>query len=121
MIHALFDAMDPDKHQLPIGLIASLTEHPIPEGIRLLLESPAESLTSEQIQVRTNWLISEACKPFDNPDVRNTLIELKRQQEQTIDIVSQDRVISSGFDQEAKARAEQRVANFKQFIEDNKD
>ena len=121
MIHALFDAMDPDKHQQPIGLIASLTEHPIPEGIRLLLESPAESLTSEQIQVRTNWLISEACKPFDNPDVRNTLIELKRQQEQTIDIVSQDRVISSGFDQEAKARAEQRVANFKQFIEDNKD
>ena len=121
MIHALFDAMDPDKHQQPIGLIASLTEHPIPEGIQLLLESPAESLTSEQIQVRTNWLISEACKPFDNPDVRNTLIELKRQQEQTIDIVSQDRVISSGFDREAKARAEQRVANFKQFIEDNKD
>ena len=71
--------------------------------------------------MRTNWFITEACKPFDNPDVRNTLIELKRQQEQTIDIVSQDRVISSGFDREAKARAEQRVANFKQFIEDNKD
>ena len=71
--------------------------------------------------MRTNWFITEACKPFDNPDVRNTLIELKRQQEQTIDIVSQDRVISSGFDREAKARAEQHVANFKQFIEDNKD
>ena len=105
MIHALFDAIDPDKHQQPIAL----------------LESPTESLTPEQIQVRTNWFITEACKPFDNPDVRNTLIELKRQQEQTIDIVSQDRVISSGFDREAKARAEQRVANFKQFIEDNKD
>ena len=105
MIHALFDAMDPDKHQQPIAL----------------LESPTESLTPEQIQVRTNWLIAEACKPFDNPDVRNTLIELKRQQEQTIDIVSQDRVISSGFDQEAKTRAEQRVASFKQFIEENRD
>ena len=105
MIHALFDAIDPDKHQQPIAL----------------LESPTESLTPEQIQVRTNWFITEACKPFDNPDVRNTLIELKRQQEQTIDIVSQDRIISSGFDREAKARAEQRVANFKQFIEDNKD
>ena len=105
MIHALFDAIDPDKHQQPIAL----------------LESPTESLTPEQIQVRTNWFITEACKPFDNPDVRNTLIELKRQQEQTIDIVSQDRVISSGFDQEAKTRAEQRVASFKQFIEENKD
>ena len=121
MIHALFDAMDPDNNQQPIALIASLTEGLVPEHIRLLLESPAETLTSEQIQVRTNWLIAEACKPFDNPDLRNTLIQLKRQQEQTIDIVSQDRVISSGFDREAKARAEQRVASFKQFIEDNKD
>ena len=121
MIHALFDAMDPDKHQQPTALIASLTESPIPERIRLLLESPTESLTPEQIQERADWLIAEACKPFDNPDVRNTLIELKRQQEQTIDTVSQDRVISSGFDQEAKTRAEQRVESFKQFIEENKD
>ena len=105
MIHALFDAMDPDNNQQPIAL----------------LESPTESLTPEQIQVRTNWFITEACKPFDNPDVRNTLTELKRQQEQTIDIVSQDRVISSGFDQEAKTRAEQHVESFKQFIEENKD
>ena len=120
MIHALFDAMDPDKHQQPIALIASLTETPIPERIRLLLESPMESLTQEQIQERADWFIAEACKPFDNPDVRNTLIELKRQQEQTIDTVSQDRVISSGFDQEAKTRAEQRVASFKQFIEENR-
>ena len=118
MIHALLDAIDPDKHQLPI---TSPTGALVPEGIRLLLESPADSLTSEQIQVRTNWLITEACKPFDNPDVRNTLIELKKQQEQTIDTVSQDRVISSGFDQEAKTRTEQRVESFKQFIEDNRD
>ena len=121
MIHALFDAMDPDKRQQPIGLIASLTEVPIPEHIRLLLESPTESLTTEQIQVRADWLIAEACKPFDNPDVRNTLIELKRQQEQTIDTVSQDNLTFSGFDQEAKTQAEQRVESFKQFIEENKD
>ena len=121
MIHALFDAMDPDNNQQPIALIASPTEALVPEHVRLLLESPADSLTSEQIQVRTNWLITEACKPFDNPDVRSTLIELKRQQEQTIDTVSQDNVTFSGFDQEAKTRAEQRVASFKQFIEDNRD
>ena len=121
MIHALFDAIDTDKHQQPTALIASLTESPIPERIRLLLESPTESLTQEQIQERANWLIAEACKPFDNPDVRNTLIDLKRQQEQTIDTVSQDNLTFSGFDQEAKTRAEQRVASFKQFIEENRD
>ena len=121
MIHALFDAIDPDKHQQPIGVITSPTNALVPEGIRLLLESPAESLTPEQVQVRTNWLIAEACKPFDNPDVRNTLIDLKRQQEQTIDTVSQDNVTFVGFDQGAKTRAEQRVESFKQFIKENRD
>ena len=121
MIRALFDAMDPDIDQQPIGLIASLTETAIPEGIQLLLESPTESLTPEQIQERADWLIAEACKPFDNPDLCDTLIELNNQREQTIDTVSQDNVISSGFDQEAKAQAEQRVASFKQFIEENRD
>ena len=121
MIHALFNAIDLDKDQQSIALIASSTEALVPEHIRLLLETSAESLTPEQIRVRTNWLTTEACKPFDNPDVRNTLIELKRQQEQTIDTVSQDNVTFSGFDQGAKTRAEQRVVDFKQFIEENKD
>ena len=118
MIHALFDAIDPDKHQLPI---ASPTGVLAPEHIRLLLESPAESLTPEQIQVRADWFTTEACKPFDNPDVRKTLIELKKQWEQTIDTVSQDNVTFAGFDQGAEAWAEQRVESFKQFIEENRD
>ena len=118
MIHALFDAIDPDKHQLPI---ASPTGVLAPEHIRLLLESPAESLTPEQIQVRADWLTTEACKPFDNPDLRNTLIDLKKQREQTIDTVSQDNVTFAGFDQGAEAWAEQRVESFKQFIEENRD
>ena len=121
MILSLFDAMDPDINQQSIGLIASPTATPIPESIRLLLESPAESLTQEQIQERAAWLIGEACQPFNNPDVCNTLIELNKQQEQTIDTVSQDNVTFAGFDQESKARAEQRVESFKQFIEENRD
>ena len=121
IIHTLFDAMDPDNDQQSIALIASPTETPVPEHIRLLLESPAESLTQGQIQTKTNWLISEACKPFDNPDVRKTLIELKKQWEQTIDTVSQDNVTFAGFDQGAEAWAEQRVESFKQFIEENRD
>ena len=121
MILSLFDAMDPDINQQSIGLIASPTATPIPENIRLLLESPAESLTQEQIQERAAWLIGEACQPFDNPDLCDTLIDLKKQQEQTIDTVSQDNITFAGFDQESKARAEQRVESFKQFIEDNRD
>ena len=118
MVHALFDAIDPDKHQLPMALPTGVLA---PEHIRLLLESPAESLTPEQIQARADWLTAEACKPFDDPDLRNTLIELEKQQVQTVDTVSQDNVTFAGFDAESKARAEQRVASFKRFIEDNRD
>ena len=53
--------------------------------------------------------------------VRNTLIELKKQREQTIDTVSQDNVTFAGFDQGAEAWAEQRVESFKQFIKENRD
>ena len=102
MIHALLDATDLGIHQQPMTLT----------------ESSTEILTSQE---GSDQLIAEACKPFDNPDLRSTLIELKRQQEQTIDTVSQDRVLSSGFDQDAKTRTEQRVKSFKQFIEENRD
>ena len=53
--------------------------------------------------------------------MRDTLNQLRRQHEQTIDTVSQDSVISAEFDGAAKERAERLVNGFKQFIEDNRD
>ena len=108
MIQSLFEATSPDEQ---------------PEGGQplLLTESTEEELTPELIRERMEQLVTEACKPFDNPELRNTLIELRRQHEQTIDIVSQDSVISSEFDEAARDRAKQVVEGFKQFIEANKD
>ena len=92
------------------------------DGQPLLLTAPTEEgLTPELIRERLDQLVTEACKPFDNPELRNTLVELRRQHEQTIDIVSQDSVISSEFDEAARERAQQVVKGFKQFIEDNRD
>jgi len=62
-----------------------------------------------------------ACKPFDNPNLRNTLIEIKRRNEQIIDAVSKDNLISSGFDAKAAEKAQSTVESFKEFIEKNKD
>ena len=108
MIQNLFEATNPDEQ---------------PEGVQplILTESTEEDLTPELIRERMDQLVTEACKPFDNPELRNTLNQLRRQHEQTIDIVSQDSVISSEFDEAAKERAKQVVRGFKQFIEDNRD
>ena len=92
------------------------------DGQPLLLTDPTEEgLTPELIRERMEQLVTDACAPFDNPELRNTLVELRRQHEQTIDIVSQDSVISSEFDEAARERAQQVVKGFKQFIEDNRD
>ena len=108
MIQNLFEATNPD-------------EQPESGQPLLLTESTEEDLTPELIRERMDQLLTEACKPFDNPELRNTLVELRRQHEQTIDIVSQDTLISAEFDQAAKERAKQVVEGFKQFIEANKD
>ena len=105
MINALFKAVDPDQLEIPMTST----------------EPFEEDLTPELIRERMDELITEACKPFDNSDLRSTLVELRSQHEQTIDIVSQDSVISSEFDEAARERANQVVQGFKQFIEDNRD
>ena len=105
MINGLLKAVDPDQH----------------EHLLISTDSSGETPTPELHRERMDRRITDACKPFDNPELRNTLIEIKRRREQTIDTVSKDSVIDSGFDREAKVSAERTVTDFKQFIEDNKD
>ena len=61
-----------------------------------------------------------ACKPFDNPNLRNTLIAIKQRNEQTIDVVSKDKVITTGWDTKAKEKAQAVISTFKKFIDENK-
>ena len=84
-------------------------------------EYQIEIPTDEQIQNTSEKLIDIACKPFDNPNIRNLLFELKKKNEQVIDIISQDKLLLSGFDSQAKEKAKAYVASFKNFIQKNKD
>ena len=104
MINRLLDAVDPDKQMARAREIFQ-TEDP---GV-------------EQIQQAMAALQKEACAPFDDPKIRNKLIEIKRRNEQTIDTVSQDQVIFAGYDAQARVKAQGVIASFKQFMDDNKD
>ena len=84
---------------------------------RFKTDAPKE----EEIKQASEDLAKDACKIFDNPKVRNTLIEIKRRNEQIIDTVSKDTVISAGFDEKAKEKAQTLVDTFKTFIKENKD
>jgi type I restriction enzyme, R subunit len=76
--------------------------------------------TDEQIRKVSQRLINEACHPFDNPDLRHTILEIKRRDEQIIDTVTIDSVISAEYDDTAKEKSKTLIDTFEKFIEDNK-
>lgn len=100
----LLDAIDPDKQS---------------EKAKELFATDAPS--DEQLKAATEKLVETAYAPFDDPNLRNTLIEIHRKSEQTIDTISKDRIVLAGFDEQAKERARTLVDRFKKFIEENRD
>ncbi len=99
--NGLLDAVDPDKQIEKAKAIFSVEEP-----------------TEEQIAKATEELANEACVVFDDPDFRNTLIQIRKQQDQIIDTVSQDELLSSDF---KEGKAKDTVENFREFMEANKD
>ena len=77
--------------------------------------------TTEELKEAAAKLIQDAVKPLYDPALRNLLIELKRRDEQTIDNVSQDKVIEAAFSADALERAKGIVQSFEKFIQDHKD
>jgi len=99
MIHGLLDATDLDTH----------------------LEFAEDNLDSndeEALEEAKQTLVKKACAPFDNPQLRETLIQLQKKSEQVLDKISQDILLEAGFSTD---EAEEKVHTFRQFIEENKD
>jgi len=84
-------------------------------------ENKTEQPNEEQIRQAKKKLMQEAVKPLVNPDLRNVLIEFHKKTEQTIDHISQDKVIEAGFSAEALEKAKGVVHSFEKFIHDHKD
>jgi type I restriction enzyme R subunit len=104
MVNGLLDAVDPEKHI---------------EKAKEIFQT--QTPTEDQVKQAAEKIVSDACSPFDDPKVRNTIIEIKRKNEQIIDTVSTDEVISAGFDESAKEKAKSVVDTFEKFINENKD
>jgi type I restriction enzyme R subunit len=81
--------------------------------------SPAE-VAPEKMESARKELALAACAPFDQPALRDTLVKLKQQNEQTIDTVTADIVLSQGFDAAAKEKAANLLKSFRDYIEQHK-
>jgi type I restriction enzyme, R subunit len=76
-----------------------------------------QEVPEEAFESARKELVAEACLPFDSPELRKRLVEIKQEQEQTIDTVTLDEVISVGFDEAAKEKAAGLVQSFRDYIE----
>lgn len=104
MANNLLDAIDPDKQ-----IVVAQAEHGTPEP------------TEEQVKAAAEQMASQACAVFDDPALREKLIDAKRKSEQVIDNVSIDTVTFAGHDEQAKEKAKGLVTTWERFIEENKD
>lgn len=80
--------------------------------------TPEENEKMEQAKTE---LITEAVKPFFNPDVRTYIEDVRRSHDQIIDSVNVDYVLYSGYDTDQQANADRVITTFKEFIDENKD
>ena len=72
----------------------------------------------EQIKAIADDLTEQACRPFDEPKLRQLLKDIKQKSDIIIDDVTTDEVLDASYDLKL---AEQRIKSFKEFIEAHKD
>lgn len=95
---SLLDAIDPDV----IAAEASKRNQPSEEGRAAIAKELKE----------------KAARTFDDPKLRRLLKDLKAKSEIVIDEISTDEVLTADYDIK---RAEETIAKFKQFLEENRD
>lgn len=104
VINELLDAVDPDK-QIEQAKSLFKTDNPTPE----------------QVKKGAEELAKVACAVFDKPQFRNKIIQIKQYNEQIVDNVSKDELVTAGFDMQSSEKARLTVESFTSFIKNNKD
>lgn len=102
------------------GLVESIDEANVEAKARELNPGVPEP-SEQQLEAAEQVLIKEAVKPFYDPKLRDLFLQIKQDNEQTIDRVSQDQVLAAGYSQAALDKARAKIDDFKKFIEDHKD
>ena len=88
---------------------------------RAKADTGADEPTDEQLQAAKAALINEAVTPFHNPENRDFIENVRRSHDQIIDNINLDTVIFAGYDTQREENANQVIATFREFIEENKD
>ena len=107
----LINALDPDR------IVSTAIATAKARGI----SRTEDDLTDAERDAARSQCLLEACKPFDNPALRDEIESARREREQIIDHVNLDQVTFAGFSAQAEAQAQQVIQTFTDYIAQHKD
>lgn len=88
---------------------------------RAQADTGTEQPTEDQMKAAKTALIAEAVAPFHDPETRDFIENVRRNHDQIIDNINLDYVTFAGYDTQREENADQVIATFREFIEENKD
>ena len=81
----------------------------------------APIVIDRHIAERHKSMIEQSTKEFNNPDLRNYIIDVRRTLDQVIDTINLDEITTQGWQKDQKSEAENTISNFKSWIEAHRD
>jgi type I restriction enzyme R subunit len=105
LAHALLAACDPDEQVAAARKLPGVAGEP----------------SAEQVREAARQLADAAALPFLKASLRRRILEIGKQNEQTIDRHTIDEVLYSGFDAAAVDKARSKVRDFRTWIAERKD
>jgi type I restriction enzyme R subunit len=105
LAHDLLNACDPDTQAEKAKTLPGVVGAP----------------TEEQVKAAAEQLAQQAVTPFLKAQLRRRILEIRAQNEQTIDRHTIDDVLYAGFDASAVAKAAAKVQDFRAWIAEHKD
>ncbi len=108
-----------DLHSLAADLFAAVSGDKI--AAHAIKKFGVAEPTEAQLDQAEAECVQAALKPFFDPKLRELIIAIKSSIEQVIDEITQDELMVAELDPAARAKARSTVADFRAFVEANKD
>jgi type I restriction enzyme R subunit len=89
--------------------------------IRKDLQGQAPAVIEAAIQKEKQNIVDRAVDVFNNPDLRNYIVDVRKKYDQIIDGINIDEITNIGWVKDQEAAAELTISNFTAWIEANKD
>ena len=109
IVKQLLNAYDPD------------TIENVEKSVKIKLQGFAPIEIEQNIEQERKLLINNAVSFFDNPDLREFIIDVRKKYDQIIDVVNIDTITKIGWVKDQNEEASTVITDFKNWIENHKD